>query len=159
MLEKLSGLALKLLESRKYVFNNKDLHESLNKDEASNLMRSGIIHCMSGCTTGLYKTDLETRYCFIHLTLQEFLAARSLVKKRQLPEIRKIIRSGLDVVVQFVSGLLQKASASEKPAELMNEILNELLETDNPRNRSIAVRCLLNIEILHLRSRFFRNGT
>ena len=139
-LRKLSVLALKLLEEGKYVFHNNDFGEVLDTNEVSDLVKSGFIHSMPRCRIGPYK--VETHYCFIHLTLQEFLAARKLVQMRQPMELLKVIRNGKEVVIRFVSDLLRSVPASEDPAKQMDTILSELLKSGSTRNRLIAIRCL-----------------
>ena len=85
---------------------------------------------MPGCRTGAFTT--ESYFCFIHLTLQEFLAARWLVVEGKLPGIMKMTKLGATVVLQFVCGLLlQKGTLSLKitAEDTIICIVNELLES------------------------------
>jgi len=60
-------------------------------------------------------------YSFTHLTLQEYLAARWFVKRREIPAIKTVSA----MVVQFMAGILSK----EKDSEHMSNVLREISST------------------------------
>ena len=105
--EKLSLLAFTTLKMSKLIFRRKDFVElGLEKDIAV-LINSGLIHCMPGCRTG--PVTFENQYCFVHLTLQEFLAAKRISFSED--EFIEFVQSPSffpkwELVVQFVAGLL-----------------------------------------------------
>ena len=114
-LVKLSELSLEYLKCKQFIFSNEDLRKSdVNEDEVSQLMNSGLIHCIPGCITGPF--TIKTYYCFLHLTLHEFLAALCLVKTDNLldqhsggPSLSQTLDSLSDVVTVFVAGILGAA--------------------------------------------------
>ena len=68
--------------------------------EVCDLKWSCLIHCLP-----------ETQYCFLHLTIQEFLAAKYLVDKLSSEDLRGFVSDHIHhgawkVVMQFVAGLL-----------------------------------------------------
>jgi hypothetical protein len=99
-LKQLQRLAFLGMESGQLVFNQPLFNEKMKK--------SGLLNSLSNPIF-----PLRTQFCFIHLTIQEFLAARHVTETRAPPEIKKFIsdhvKSGKwHLVLQFIAGLLGK---------------------------------------------------
>jgi GTPase SAR1 family protein len=99
-LKQLQRLAFLGMESGKLVFNQTLFDEEMKK--------SGLLNSLSNPIF-----PLRTQFCFIHLTIQEFLAARHVTETFAPPEIKKFIsdhvKSGQwHLVLQFIAGLLGK---------------------------------------------------
>ena len=84
-LGKLAKLAASLLKEKKYIFDEEDMKKiNLTEDETANLKISGILHCVPGIRISAFETKSE--FSFLHLTLQEFLAASFFVETKEVPE-------------------------------------------------------------------------
>ena len=76
-------------------------------------------------------------YCFTHLALHEYLAARWFVKRRDIPARETIS----EMVLQFMAGILSK----EKDSELMKTLLRGFLPAHQIRNDGLLLleaKCL-----------------
>jgi hypothetical protein len=88
------------MERGQLVFEQESFDEEMKK--------SGLLNSLSNPIF-----PLRTQFCFIHLTIQEFLAARHVAETFAPPEIKKFIsdhvKSGKwHLVLQFIAGLLGK---------------------------------------------------
>ncbi len=88
------------MEDGQLVFDQKHFDEQIK--------RSGLLNSLSNPIS-----PLQTQFCFIHLTIQEFFAARHVIETLAPIEIKKFIldhtRSGKwHLVLQFIAGLLGK---------------------------------------------------
>ena len=131
-LDKLSELAAQLLLEKKYLFVKEDMTK-FDLLEVESLRASGILHCGPPFRKSAFE---ETKhFCFTHLTLQEYLAARWFVEKGEIPSTRKVS----SMVMQFIAGILSK----KKDNEFMEKLL-EVLQADERRRDglSISVKCL-----------------
>ena len=82
------------------VFNDELIDTQMN--------RSGLLNCLSNSIF-----PIQTQYCFIHLTIQEFLAARYVIETFASEEIREFLTCNIEsgkwhLVLQFIAGLLGK---------------------------------------------------
>ncbi len=98
VLQKLQWLAFHGMENGQLVFDQKHFDEHMR--------RSGLLNSLSNPIS-----PLQTQFCFIHLTIQEFFAARHAIETLAATEIKKFIldhiRSGKwHFVLQFIAGLL-----------------------------------------------------
>ena len=101
-LDKLSKFAAHLLRKEKYLFSVVDDMKRFSSEEVESLKASGLLHCSPPFRKSFSET---TKYfCFTHLTLQEYLAARWFVKQREIPSYSE----NASVVLQFMSGILSK---------------------------------------------------
>ena len=133
-LEKLSELAAQLLLEKRFLFVEEDA-KKFTSEEVENLRASGLLHCGPPFRKSFSETTKH--FCFTHLTLQEYLAARWFVKRREIPS-REVV-SGM--VVQFMSGILSKQNGST----FMEELLEEIYPSSNePRmaTRLLTAKCL-----------------
>ena len=104
-LDKLSKFAAHLLRKKKYLFSDVDDMKRFSSKEVESLKASGLLHCGPPFRKSFSET---TKYfCFTHLTLQEYLAARWLVKQREIPSYTE---NASGMVLQFMSGILSKQS-------------------------------------------------
>ncbi len=68
---------------------------------------------VGGSVPVLFSSLVKTQFCFIHLTIQEFLAARHVTETFSPADIKKFISNNLrshqwHLVLQFIAGLLGK---------------------------------------------------
>jgi hypothetical protein len=100
VLKKLQRLAFLGMESGQLVFNQTLFDEEMKT--------SGLLNSLSNPIF-----PLRTQFCFIHLTIQEFLAARHVTETLAPVEIKKFISDHVEsgkwhLVLQFIAGLLGK---------------------------------------------------
>ena len=102
-LDNLSKFAAHLLRKKKYLFSVVDDMKRFSPQEVESLKTSGLLHCGPPFRKSFSET---TKYfCFTHLTLQEYLAARWFVKQREIPSYSE---NASGMVLQFMSGILSK---------------------------------------------------
>ena len=98
--KKLQSLAFKGIEPMQLIFENELFDEPMK--------RSGLLNSLSNP-----HSQAQTQFCFIHLTIQEFLAARHVIEMFSPKKIKKFIFSQIKsskwhLVLQFIAGLLGK---------------------------------------------------
>ena len=98
ILQKLEELAFEGMEKGKLVFDRIPFDEAIKK--------SCLVNSLS-------HPDFPTRtlYCFIHLTIQEYLTAKHVIKTKSPKEIEHFIATHIEnstwhLVLQFIAGLL-----------------------------------------------------
>ncbi|CAB4017180.1 Hypothetical predicted protein, partial [Paramuricea clavata] len=99
-LKQLQRLAYLGMESGQLVFNQTLFDEEMRK--------SGLLNSLSNPIF-----PLRTQFCFIHLTIQEFLAARHVTETFAPAEIKRFISDHIEsgqwhLVLQFIAGLLER---------------------------------------------------
>ena len=99
-LNELQRLAFLAMESGQLVFNQTLFDEEMKT--------SGLLNSLSNPIF-----PLRTQFCFIHFTIQEFLAARHVTETFAPPKIKKFISDHVEsgkwhLVLQFIAGLLGK---------------------------------------------------
>ena len=99
-MKKLQSLAFKGIEPMQLIFDSKSFDEQMKQ--------SGLLNSLSNPYS-----QAQTKFCFIHLTIQEFLAARHVIEKFGPEEIKEFIFSHIKsskwhLVLQFIAGLLGK---------------------------------------------------
>ena len=98
--KKLQSLAFKGIEPMQLIFDNALFDEEMKQ--------SGLLNSLSNPYS-----QVQTQFCFIHLTIQEFLAAKHVIESFHSEEIKEFISSRLNsgkwhLVLQFIAGLLGK---------------------------------------------------
>ena len=99
-IKKLQLLAYNGIEPRQLIFDNELFDEGMKN--------SGLLNSLSNPYS-----QTQTQFCFIHLTIQEFLAAKHVTETFTQKEIKKFITSHIGngkwhLVLQFIAGLLGK---------------------------------------------------
>ena len=133
-LDKLSELAAELLLEKRFLFVEEDA-KTFTSEEVENLRASGLLHCGPPFRKSFSVTTKH--FCFTHLTLQEYLAARWFVKRKEIPS-RKIVS---EMVVQFMSGILSKQNSNTYMEELLEEIYPSS-DKPNGTRRLLTAKCL-----------------
>ncbi|CAB3994777.1 NACHT, LRR and PYD domains-containing 14-like, partial [Paramuricea clavata] len=105
-LKQLQRLAFLGMESGQLVFNETLFDEEMKK--------SGLLNSLSNPIF-----PLRTQFCFIHLTIQEFLAAKHVTETLAPAEIKKFISDHVEsgqwhVVLQFIAGLLESLEVTNE---------------------------------------------
>ena len=128
-LDKLSDFAAHSLLSRKFEFTEEEMKRlNLEEVDVDALRRGGLLHCGPPFMISISQT---TKYfCFTHLTVHEYLAARSFVKGREIPEHVSTM------VLQFIAGILSRT----KDSILMEELLKKL--PDTKKKLLLQAQCL-----------------
>ena len=137
-LDELSKLATQLLEERKFLFLKEDL-KTLNLHELESLCGSGLLHCGPPFRTSFSATTKH--FCFTHLTLQEYLAARWFVKTRKIPP-----GDVSTEVVLFMSGILSKERDNKFVEKLIIQKILSVSSTNTTTKRLLISKCLLQYE-------------
>ena len=99
-IKKLRSLAFKGIEHMQLIFDSKSFDEQMKQ--------SGLLNSLSNP-----HSHAQTQFCFVHLTIQEFLAARHVIEMFSPKKIKKFIFSQIKsskwhLVLQFIAGLLGK---------------------------------------------------
>ena len=98
--KKLQSLAFKGIEAMQLIFDNASFDEEMKQ--------SGLLNSLSNPYS-----QVQTQFCFIHLTIQEFLAAKHVIESFHPEGIKEFISSHINsgkwhLVLQFIAGLLGK---------------------------------------------------
>ena len=133
-LNKLGKLAMKGLEEGRLVFDETEIMKSaqLTQEELKDMVGSSLLHHFPESKTGASK--YQEQYCFIHLTFQEFLAARVIVDKipEELTDFTKSVMSHSDskmeLVLRFVAGLLRGRENTDCIDSLLEPLITKCLE-------------------------------
>jgi len=101
----LAKLAFDGLTQKRLIFGQKEVPEDL--------VNSSLFHRLPDRKLDAFTE--EAQYCFIHLTMQEFLAAKHITETMKGEELRRFVADHIDngewqLVLQFVGGLLGEQS-------------------------------------------------
>ena len=142
----LQNLAFRGMENGQLIFN-KQLFDAQMK-------RSGLVNSLSNPIF-----PLQMQFCFIHLTIQEFLAARHVTETLAPNEIEKFISTHFEsakwhLVLQFIAGLLgekTKMSANDYDDCIMTFAKSFALQTDKTINLNnvghmLVMKCLREVD-------------
>ena len=99
--------------------------------EVEGLEDCGLLHRLPDVAGPTPLDPSEPQFCFMHLTVQEFLAAKHVTDTMKRDELREFVADHIkqgswQVVMQFVAGLLDTNTAGEMPN---GNIFTELLPT------------------------------
>ena len=101
-------------------------------DEVKDLESNGFFHRLRDSFSGL--TEGRAQYCFLHLTIQEFLAAKYLVDTFSSEELQKFVSSHIQdgtwkVVIHFVAGLLAEQEGPQS-TDIFSDLLPSKTDTE-----------------------------
>ena len=99
--------------------------------EVEGLEDCGLLHRLPDVAGQTPLDPSKAQFCFMHLTVQEFLAAKHVTDTMKKDELREFVADHINegawqVVMQFVAGLLDTDTAGEMPN---SDIFTELLPT------------------------------
>ena len=133
-LSNLGTLARKGIADRRMIFDSEEVKEMKN---------CGLLNQMPD--SRLSPVEFKQCFCFIHLTLQEFLAAREIVKMNP-DELNEFVVGNAEdpkwhLVIQFVAGLLH--GQQHKAINSMVDCLHRtLLSQTNAKMALLMMKCL-----------------
>lgn len=115
-----------------------------DSEEVAGMIHCGLLNQLPD--SRLSPVEFKQRFCFIHLTLQEFLAARE-IAKMDPDDLKEFITSNAEdpkwhLVIQFVAGLLH-GQQNDAVSSFVRCLHDSLLS--NPPNRKMALlmmKCL-----------------
>ena len=102
----LGEIAFKGIEEGRLLFES---------SEVSGLEDCGLLHKLPDLKPKAWNDPRKSQFCFIHLTVQEFFAAKHLVNTKTKEETERFVSDHIkhgtwQVVLQFVAGLLNSSS-------------------------------------------------
>ena len=141
-LKKLQLLAFRGMDDGKLIFDQESVDEKMKKSYLLNSLSNPIC-------------PIETQFCFIHLTIQEFLAARHVTETLAPPEIKKFISDHVGsgrwhLVLQFIAGLLGKKMEMFEYKDCVSAFAESLKVTHGEiklnYNQVFAMTCLMEVD-------------
>ena len=124
IINSLGEIAFKGIEEGRLLFES---------SEVSGLEDCGLLHKLPDLKPKALSDPPKSQFCFTHLTVQEFFAAKHLVDTKTNEGIEefvcKYINNGTwQVVLQFVAGLLKSSQSSDIFIKLLPEFTEETTE-------------------------------
>ena len=115
---RLGKIAFKGIQEGRLLFESSDV---------SGLKDCGLLHKLPDLEPQALGDPRKSQFCFTHLTVQEFFAAKHLVDTKTKEKIERFVRKNINdgtwqVVLQFVAGLLKSSS------DIFIKLLPELTE-------------------------------
>ena len=146
-IKQLQMLAFEEMQNNNLVFKEELMDNQIKE--------SGLLHCLP-----VLFPHTPKQFCFIHLTIQEFLAAKHIVEMNEIKEIEEFISSHFEqsrwhLVLQFVAGLLGKKmkDSVEQSSKLRRCVLhfgdylpNDLQCLKLKGRNLLAMKCLREIQ-------------
>ena len=107
ILQRLGEIAFKGIEEERLLFES---------SEVQGLEDCGLLHKLPNPEAEEFGDPPKSKFCFIHLTVQEFFAAKHLVDTKTKRKIERVVRKHINdgrwqVVLQFIAGLLRRSSS------------------------------------------------
>ncbi len=147
VLKELQQLAFIGMQKERLIFDSELVNEQMKE--------SGLLHCLP-----VPFFQIQTQVCFIHLTVQEFLAAKHIVETKEPEDINEFISSNVShgkwhLVLQFLAGLLgRKMKMSDQyrncvlafTEHLSCEIRDEDVVCSLNRSQILVMKCLRETE-------------
>ena len=125
ILNSLGKIAFKGIEEGRLLFES---------SEVSGLEDCGLLHKLPDLKPKALGNPPKSQFCFTHLTVQEFFAAKHVVDTKTKKKITRFVRNYIDdgtwqVVLHFVAGLLKSSQSSDIFIKLLPE------STEKSKNR------------------------
>ena len=125
----LARIAFDGIRERKLIFTSNEVSEDI--------VQSDLFHRLPDRQIATFKH--EAQFCFIHLTVQEFLAAKHIVDTMKEAELRRFVAEHINegewqMVMQFLAGLL---GDGDKPSL---DVFTELLPKTSERDESMLMK-------------------
>lgn len=142
------GVVTPLLE-KKFLFVDHDMRH-FSSEEIEYTIASGLLHCGPSFRTCFSQSTKH--FCFIQGNLQEYLAARWFVKRKEVPCRGNTSK----MVMRFMAGIL-----SEQNDQVFMEKILEGLVKDVKKDARIPlfiVQCLAEYQDKEFAQNFVRNG-
>ena len=103
----LARIAFNGIRERKLIFTSNEV--STSNEGSNDIVQSDLFHRLPDRQTATF--EHEAQFCFIHLTIQEFLAAKHIVDTMKEVELRRFVAEHINkgewqMVMQFLAGLL-----------------------------------------------------
>ena len=147
VIKELQQLAFIGMENEQLIFDSELVNEQMKE--------SGLLHCLP-----VPFFQIQTQVCFIHLTVQEFLAARHIVETKGPENIKEFISSHVEhgkwhLVLQFLAGLLgRRMKISDEyrscvlvfAEHLSCEVKDEDIVCVLNRSKILVMKCLRETE-------------
>ena len=113
----LGEIAFKGIEEGRLLFES---------SEVSGLEDCGLLHKLPDLKRKALDAPSKSQFCFTHLTVQEFFAAKHLVDTKTKKKIKRFVRNHINdgtwqVVLQFAAGLLKSSLSSHIFIKLLPE--------------------------------------
>ncbi|XP_074622519.1 uncharacterized protein LOC141880843 [Acropora palmata] len=131
ILNSLGKIAFKGIEEGRLLFES---------SEASELEDCGLLHKLPDLKRKALDDPPKSQFCFTHLTVQEFFAAKHLVDTKTNEGIEGFVRNHINdgtwqVVLQFAAGLLKNSLSSHIFIKLLPESTkkSKILESSEPK--------------------------
>ncbi|XP_074622514.1 uncharacterized protein LOC141880841 [Acropora palmata] len=131
ILNSLGKIAFKGIEEGRLLFES---------SEVSELEDCGLLHKLPDLKRKALDDPPKSQFCFTHLTVQEFFAAKHLVDTKTNEGIEGFVRNHINdgtwqVVLQFAAGLLKNSLSSHIFIKLLPELTEERenLESSEPK--------------------------
>jgi GTPase SAR1 family protein len=142
-LKKLQLLAFRGMENGQLIFDQEFVDEQMKKSCLLNSLSNPIF-------------PIQTQFCFIHLTIQEFLAARHVTETLDKPvDIKKFISDHVGsgrwhLVLQFIAGFLGKKIKMFEYKDCVSAFADTLEVTHGEiklnHNHVFAMTCLMEVD-------------
>ena len=115
--KRLGAIAFKGIKERRLIFGTR---------EVEGLEDCGLLHRLPDRPARSPLKPREAQYCFMHLTIQEFLAAKHLVDTKDDKQLKTFVRHNKDdgvwqIVTQFIAGLLNERK--KPPTRIFTNLL------------------------------------
>ena len=115
--KKLGAIAFKGIKEKRLIFGSR---------EVEGLEDCGLLHRLPDRPAPSPLKPREAQYCFMHLTIQEFLAAKHLVDTKDDEQLRTFVckkkeDGAWQIVTQFVAGLLKERK--KPPTDIFTDLL------------------------------------
>ena len=131
---RLGKIAFKGIEEGRLLFES---------SEVSGLKDCGLLHKLPDLEPKALGDPRKSQFCFTHLTVQEFFAAKHLVDTKTSEGIEEFVRNHIyndtwQVVLQFIAGLLESSQSSDIFIELLPSSTDRITNPMSSKRESLT---------------------